>query len=246
MKKFLTSTSQPLILEDNNPPPPPANDPPPPKTFTQDQVNAMLAENKRGLQASLSEAQQTLAQLQQEGLTVEAKAELQQKLATLEESLLSEKERARLEKERAIKAKEEEKEAVAKERDTFKKKYFDHLIDTSILQAAASPTSKAYNPNQLLAMLRPSASIVEVEGKDVTHLTINAVNDKNKPITLTLPVAEALAEFAKDKNNQNLFASEGTDGLGFRRGAANNNPQDGLKGMSFKEYEKNRGALLQN
>lgn len=244
MQTFRLKASLPQYLILDDPTPPGDNPPTPPaKTFTQEEVNALLAKNKTELRTQLATAQDTIKKLQEEGLTPETKQELLDKLQQQQDALLSTQELAKRDRERAENKLKGELDASKKSEEAWRTKYTNKLIETEILSAGVLPESKAVNPTQLLSMLRNNASVVEVDGKDVVHLDI-IVSDGKAMKQLKLPAKEALAEFAKDPNNANLFVTEGNGGLGRRQSQITSGDRGSLKGMSLDDYSKQRKELL--
>lgn len=202
-----------------------------PKTFTQEEVNKLLAENKRGMQAKIADLQ---AALEGAKTAEEGQKQLSDKLKEMESSLLTVQEKAKLEMERLEKAKLNETKKLAEERDSFRAKYQDNMAKSAILQAASE--LKAYNPEQIYRLLRGDVTFVEENGELIPKLGIN-VSGKE----LVLPVAEAVGEFSKIENNFNLFQGEGKPGLGLRN--AGNKPAS-LETMSYSDYVAQRTNVI--
>lgn len=200
------------------PPPPPPGD----KTFTQEEVNRMLAEDRRKHQEQVKkalgevEALQKRANLTQKELTdLEARKEqLQKELLTKEELAAQQQQKMRQEYEQRIKE-------TADERDAWAARFTESTITREILGAASE--HGAYSPKQLVPLLRPLANLVEgtdeeghPNGKFEVRVAFPTIGKDKKPVTLDLSPSEAIKRMAETEEYFNLFKVEGTGGLGLR------------------------------
>lgn len=218
---------------------PPETPPPPPaapstdtkgetgkKTFSQDELNKALADDRRRHQEQVKKAIAEVEALKSKSrLTQEERNELDQRIQQMQNELLSKEELAKKDRERLIKRSEEEKQALTKERDSWKDRFTGSAIRRAITDAAAS--NDAYSPSQIVALLHSETRLVEKlddEGKPtgefVPKVRFQDTDKDGKPITLELDPNDAVKRMKELENYQNLFKGSGVGGLG-----ANNQPQ---------------------
>ncbi len=198
------------------PPPPPAG-----KFYTQEELNTLMASNRKGMQDQLKT---TLTQLEElknvSGMTQKQRDELQAQIEVLSQTHMSEKEKlennlTKTQKDAAKRQKELEEEA------TKYKSSFENLMITDAITKAAM-THKAANAGQLEAMLARQAKVVpEVDangaatGKMVVKLPVRLVDPKTKEIKMVdFNVEDAVLKMREDESNSNLFLFDGKPGIG--------------------------------
>lgn len=230
------------------PPPPPT----PPATFTQEQVNKMMADHKRSLQ---KEREDLVKQLEQHrdtaNLTAQEKQALEERIANLSQQHLTEAQKLQAELETTKKKLKTETESLVEDSRKWKESYEKLLVTNSILTGAA--THQAANKSQLEAMLLPKAKVVEVVGEDgkptgnfAVKLPMTVIDAKTKqPVTLDVDMIEAIGKMREDKENANLFLFDGKVGLGGNNDSINS----GGKGpdwsnMTPAEHRKARKQSL--
>lgn len=207
-----------------DPPPPPA----PPATFTQDQVNKFLAEDRRKHQDAVNQYKeqvtQTVAQLEEvqktAQLTATQRAELESRLDTLKSSLMTEQERAKADLAKKDKEYKGLLDSVTKERDTWKGSYAEEVITNQILKA--SRLHKTKSDEQMLDFLKPKTRLVEVfseDGKSVAGHTpkvkFQTKNEKGEEVVLDLSVEDYVKQMKEAPDRfGNLFESGVNSGLG--------------------------------
>lgn len=238
-------------------PPPPVPPPPPPpavgKTFTQAQVDSMMAEHRRNLQATNTDLANQLAEISAKANLTEAqKAELDSKITILQTQHLTEAQKltAQVEAEKArLKALEDTSK---KEVDLWRGNFQELLVTNSILSGAQK--HEAAFADQMLDMLKPKAKVVSatddsgnvIPNKYVAKMAVTIVDPKTKlPVTVELPIEEAIGEMRKDAKHGNLFLTGGKPGLGGTGGTGgtgNAGPLN-LKTMTAEEYRAQRAAL---
>lgn len=120
--------------------------------------------------------------------------------------------------------------ALEEERDGWRNRHTTTVITSSIVTAGAA--NKAYNPDQLVAIMSPQTSLVEElqDGKPTGRLIPTVkFSDKDKdgkPVTLDLSVPDAVKRMKAMDAFANLFEHEGVDGTGTRRRAAQSGTGD--------------------
>jgi hypothetical protein len=236
---------------DGNPTPPPSPPPPPtPTTFTQDQVNAFLAKEKKAWQ---SQQQQLAAQLEQyrtsEGTTKERAAELETQIEELKKQYMTKEELAAEDSKKKEKQFTTQVQTLQSERDQWQGLFTKNLV-TSGLKSAAAET-EAYNADQIVTLLSGQTKVVQVlkDGKPTgefeTKVAFPTVSKDGEPIILELTPVEALKKMKEmPEKYGNLFKSGVQGGLG----GGNNGPSGGpvtLEQASKdpEAYRKNREKL---
>lgn len=144
---------------------PPAGDPPanPPagKVFTQDELNKILADDRRKHQAALTKTEQTYKELlaNNQQLSAKDRQTLEENLATIQGQLRTKEQQAALDRKQL----EEEfngKLTQAEQRaQGWESRYKESTVTRSIQDAAVS--AEAFNHNQIVALLRPMTKLVE-------------------------------------------------------------------------------------
>lgn len=189
-----------------------------PKVFTQEEVNALLAENKRSLQTKLAETQKKLDEAAKAGQNVTA---LQSKVKELSDSLLTKEELAK-QKEEALKSDfETQIKTTSEAAVTWQQRYQESVFDRELGRAAT--THDAFDPDQLALILRGNSTVVEDTDKDGkgtgTFKVLAKVKIEDKE--LTLPLVEAVGKLRESGKYPNQFKVKGSPGTGI---TLNNSP----------------------
>lgn len=225
--------------EENDPPPQQGGDN---QTFTQAQVNTLLAENKRALRESNKALLAELETLREnKSLTDQEKESLNSRIDKLKAETTS---KIELEKERAKKFEsdlEKTRRESEKSVQAWQNRFFDQMINTSILSAAS--THGAYNANQILKQIKGDTQVVQKRdesGKEMEEFEVvvnfSHLNSEGQPIVLQLPPAKALEKMKEDRANfGNLFKYDGKTGLDMKPGPTSQSVD--LAKMSPKEYQ---------
>lgn len=145
---------------DTPPVEPPPVEPPAGKTFTQDDVNKMLAEDRRKHQAQLKVQEEKLQNvLKSATLTEQDRKALQDNLSAVQGQLRSKEQQAALEKqelEQTFKAQLEETEKKAQGWESL---YRESTIQRELHDAATQ--NEAFRPRQIINELRPMTKLIE-------------------------------------------------------------------------------------
>lgn len=207
-------------------PPPPPPPPVPGRTFTQADVDRMMTDFRQGLQKTNKEMAERLEQLQNTAnLTAAEKEELKQTLENLSnQHKTAEQQRAEA-ADKAKKKYEADLSAVNTERDKYRVGYHNLIVSTAIQAGAIA--SKAASAAQLTMMLLPQAKVVEEldesgkpTGNMVAKIPLTYTDPKTKkPVSVELPIPEAIAKMAELDEFANLFLVDGKPGVGGSSGA---------------------------
>jgi hypothetical protein len=194
------------------------------KTFTQDQLNAILAEDRRKHQAQLTKVEESYKQLLANGqnLSEQERKTLEENLATVQGQLRTKEQQTAIEKKELLdqydkKIKESEERAVQ-----WETKYRNSTISRELKDAAVS--GEAYNPDQIVSLLRASTKMVEIvdevskksTGEFKTVVEFSDVNpDTGEPVLTLRTPAEAVKRMRElPETYGNLFKSNVVSGLG--------------------------------
>lgn len=214
-----------LFNEPGDPPPvPPVSPPPPPpaQVFTQEQVNKLLAENKRTLQAQNAEYAKQLEELKQSSnLSATEKEELAARIEQLSQQHMTEKEKTQHEIDKAKKKYETDTAALQEAGKHWQGQYQGLLIENAVI--AGATTHKAANAEQMLDLLKQKAKVVPIldeatgqpTGKFTVKLPVKVLDPKTKaPTIVELDAVDAIGKMRDDPSNGNLFMFDGKTGLG--------------------------------
>lgn len=214
------------IFEGETPPAdtPPADTPPadPPATFTQADVDKMMATEKREWQTKVAANVSEIDALRtRDDLTKKDREELDTRVHQLESDLLSKEELASRDKK---KIENEHQEVVGNMKvalESITGKYTRSMIARSISDAATAHNGE--NPAHFQAILGPLASVgaptnekgEELEGKeDIVVISFLDKNEEGKEVTLRLSPNDAVKRMAEQDEHLTLFRSKGKGGVG--------------------------------
>jgi len=197
------------------------------KTFTQDEVNTFIAEEKRKWQGKETKWQQEQKDLvtqlealrKNETLTKDERDQLQSRIETLQAQYMTTEERARQAAEATQKRYDEERKQLTQERDIWRQKHQDLTITTAI--ASAAMEHEAISFEQIHALLSSRAKLVETLNEDgkptgqyVPHVILNVTDSKGKPVALDLNITDAVKHMKELPQYANLFKTTAKSGIG--------------------------------
>lgn len=203
---------------DAPPPPPPA----PSKMFTQEELNKILAEDKKKWEQNNQKLVDELKAIQQKAtLTAQERAALSDRLEKIQSEMLSKEELARREKEKLQREAEAKEKTLQGELNSWRTRYNDELIMRGLLDASSDPEHPAISPEPIAAMLRPLASVTEEIGADgqptgryVAKVKFTDVDKSGAPVTLDLSPKEAVKRMSEQEKYFHLFKGKGVGGSG--------------------------------
>jgi hypothetical protein len=218
--------------------------------FTQKQLNAMLAEHKRGLQSQVTAQVKELEVLKKsKNLSDTEREKLSARIEELNNSLLSKQELAAKERDALEKKHKVAIEETGSQRDYFKKLFETTTIEHEIVKEATK--ADAFNASQIITLLKGSTRLVEVmddQGNVVPEkysvkIKLDDVDKDGKPVTLDLTVPEAIKRMKeRPEDYGNLFKANLAGGLG-ENGGKSRKEFDPKKATpeQFREWRKTRG-----
>lgn len=212
-----------------------------PKTFTQDQLNAILAEDRRKAKAQNEKIASELEALKSKAnLSAQEREDLETRVESLRSEFMTKEEMLKQEKDRETKKLKTELDTKIKESENWRSRFTESTITRSITDAAVS--TDAFSPKQIVAQLLPNTRLVEEvdesnqpTGQYVAKVKITDKDKDGKPITLDLTVHEAVKKMSEQDDFANLFKGKGTGGLGSQN-------RGGGREMSAAELAKNPEA----
>lgn len=191
----------------------------PPRTFTQEDVNKLLADNKRELRRQNEKMAKELEQLKKHAVSAEHKAQLERQIEELRQQHLSAEEKARLEQKKLKEKYQNELKNATEKSQYWENRYRNETIERSIIDGAIA--NDAYAPNQLVAILRPYTQLEEIQSEDgstinfVAKVKLPSKNSDGEPVVLDFTVEEAIKYMKEDLPTYgNLFKSNITGGIG--------------------------------
>lgn len=239
--KLFTAPKQPYYFDegDNTPPADPPADPP--KTFTQEQVNTLLASNKKNLQTDLAKKTKALQDAQNDAnLTQDEKDALAIRVGDLESLLLTDKELAARDKKRAATEYKEALDKSSKSETKWKSAFETMLIKTAITDAALVEGQKAVNPSQLVSLFASNAVVTETDGMFAVQLNVPTKGEDGIDKILNLDPTAAIKEYSTRPDYLNLFEDPSKDGLHRRKTSV----KPGTIPTNMADYKANRDALV--
>ena len=225
-------------------------------TFTQEQVNRYVAEDRRKteqkfktqMKAELEKQEKLYNELlTNKNLTEQERDSLRESLAAVEKELHTKEELLRREKktvEDSLGGKLKDAESKAQ---AWEQRYVESTINRELVDAAAS--NDAYNQKQLVSLLRPKTKTVEVTdaaGKGTGEFQIVVALDDvvdGKPVVTELsPDAAVKRMKALPEMYGNLFKSNVVSGVGANTATGSQLPGGklDLKSMSQAQYREIR------
>lgn len=190
------------------------------KVFTQEDMNRILADEKRKHEGKTRKAIEELDAIKAKAtLTDSERQELESRLENMKNEFLTKEELAKKEQDKITRKFSEETTKLSAERDAWQQRFTDSTIQRTITDASVA--SKAFSPKQIVAILQPDTRLVEAldadgkpTGELVAKVEFSDVDKDQKPVTLDLTIAEAVKRMSEMDEYANLFKTDGTGGVG--------------------------------
>lgn len=231
-------------------PPPPPNDPPPPpsgKTFTQDDLNKFLADDRRKTEArykaELGKAEKNYQELlENKNLSDEQRTKLEESLEDVRKQLRTKEQQLAHEK----KSLEEQYTTRLKETEQ-KAGYWENLfreteINRSLYDAAVA--EDAFQPNQVVTLIRSNTKLVEEGGKYKVVVDFPDIDPATNEEVMTQRTPKEAVKRMKELPEMfgNLFKSGVVSGIGGSSGAPGTGPngQVDVRKLTPEQYMKLR------
>ncbi len=227
------------------------------KTFTQDQIDTILAKDRRKNEAKAKDQHTKLmeevnALKTKATLTSKEREELEGRITELRKANMTAEELQKEETNKIQSDLQSKLDVVTKSADDWRNHFSNSEIKRAIVDAAAS--HNAFVPAQVVAILKPSTRLVEAvddDGKPTGEYTPKVTFEdikEGKPVTLELSPAEAVKRMTEMDNYLNLFKGKGSGGIGgSNRGSGGSGSGSGemtaaeaakLPPAAYKEWRK--------
>lgn len=219
------------------------------KSYTQDELNALMATNKRQLTAEVQHLTGQLEELKKgQNLTQQQRDDLQTRIDQLNNTYQTKEEQARIAHEKSEKDYKNKLSDTEKSRDTWQGRYAEENARNQIILAAH--TEKAVSEEQLSDILMPKTRLAEVmidgkpTGKYESRVKLPGQDKEGKSIELDLTIKEAV-KFLKDTPDKygNLFKSDANPGLGGGNGNKGTGQIPKIP-LSLSQYKRDREKYL--
>jgi hypothetical protein len=210
--------------------------------FTQDDVNRIVAEDKRKHQAQMKQLEGKLESLAQDkSLTDTQRKELKQQLEDLQKTYRTKEQQAEFERKQAAEKYENELKTATARAERWEQLYRDEKVMRSLQDAAGA--ADAFNPQQIVGLLKPFTVLKELEGGGlVPMIDFPDVDEKTGEEIKTLRTPMDAVERMKKlpKMYGNLFKSNVVSGVGAGQGKSYNSDDLDVKNLTTEEYMRLR------
>jgi len=203
-------------------------------TFTQKQVNDMMAKEKRKFQEQNQALVKELEAFKSKTkLSAEERAELEARIEQLKDQTLTTEQLAKKSAKKLRDDYENQIKGLTEDRDTWKTRYTESSIAQAIRSAATE--AGAYRANQILSILRPQTQLSEVlvdgepTGELEPRIKFHDKNEEGKDVVLDLTPIEAIKRMKEMDDFANLFVVDGRPGFGQDKGGGGGEDVDMAK-----------------
>jgi len=222
------------------------------KKFTQEQVDKIISER---LKKTKTEQEKTVKELEalkkNINLSAEEKSSLQSRIDDLQSSLMTKEELTAKEKKELETKFTKDLEKKTTEVETWRDRYTNSVIERALMDAAIE--NKAVRPQQIVELIRNKTRLVEErdgEGKPtgnfVPQTKFTGRGEDGKPVTLDLPVGEAVKQMKSITDEfGNLFLSDATGGIGGVTLTPGGNKGVDLKNTATYIEQRKKGLKLE-
>lgn len=189
----------------------------------QDELNTMMAANRKGLTQKNQELVTQLTQLKDKSsMSTQAKEELEARIEELQTQFMSKEEIARRESEKSTKAHATEIEKLTGAAKGWQKLYASSTTQRALMDASVAGEALPQAVAQICSILGPSTHIVEEvdgtgqgKGAYATVVKFNDTDADGNPVVLDLSPKKAVERMRElPELYGNLFKGDGTSGLG--------------------------------
>jgi hypothetical protein len=190
------------------------------KKFTQKDLDALINKRFKAERSQNEKLLQQLQAIQQNGLTPEAREELEGQITRLQESMQTKEQTLQQKMAESEKKYTKLVETTNVEKELWKSRFHKTLVERSILDAAIA--SDAEEAAQLVLMFGPNTRLEEQvdgagkgTGEFVAKLKFQGIDtETKKPVVLDLPPGEAFNHMREHGLHKNLFKHNATGGTG--------------------------------
>jgi hypothetical protein len=215
-----------------------------PPTFTQDEVNKFLADDKRKHQERFTQLEGSYKDLlQNQNLTTEERDSLQTRLADAQKENRSTEQQAEFERKQTEEKSLAELSVSEARGDKWESLFKTSEVKRSLQDAATS--ADAWNPSQIVTHLQPYAVLKEDGGVFTTMVDFPDIDEKTGESinTLRTPMDAVKRMQQLPKLHGNLFKSNVVSGVGAGQGASPGTGDIDYANMTATEYRKQRADI---
>ncbi|MFA6270829.1 MAG: hypothetical protein WC657_06520 [Candidatus Paceibacterota bacterium] len=193
-----------------------------PKVWTQEDVNRFLADDRRKHVQKYEELEGAYKEaLENQTLTAEQRAKLQEQLEGVQARFRSKEQQLEMDKKTLEDRYSQDTQKLKESVVVWEAKYKSAITDRALLDAAV--TNDAFNPNQIVGLLRPMTRMVEYMGDDgrptgelIPMVDFPDVDTNTGESIMTRRTPEEAVKRMKELAEQygNLFKSNVVSGIG--------------------------------
>lgn len=219
------------------------------QTFTQDQVNKILADDRRKHKAQVDKHVTELEQLKKsKSLSDQERTNLTTKIEELQNSVLTKEQRAAKEKEKLEKDLKTTTEQLTADRDGWKGLFHKTQIRQAITSEAA--THKAFDSDALIAILGPQTRLVDVldeagqpTGEYIPKTKFKDKDKEGKDFVADLTVPEVVSRMKEIPKYGYLFETTAQAGVGANKANGRGGEVDpaNMTTAQYREFRKKEG-----
>ncbi len=217
------------------------------KKFTQEELNKVVAKEKRKFEDKHNELMSQVEELKQfANLKDEDRKRFEEKVQELQSSKLTTEQKYQKELKSLQDQFESTKTQLNEATEFWRNQFSTERKRNDILSAATANEHKAYNPNQIYDLLAPKTEvkpIIDDQGKETgDYQTVTKIRTKDNDgsdVTVEMPVKDAVKHmFDNPDEYGNLFESNLKGGI---HSSNNNRDQDGvILGEGSAKYRETR------
>jgi hypothetical protein len=204
------------------------------KTFTQEDLNRILAKERRDHEGKMTSMSEELDALKSKAnLTAEDRTSLESRLEEIKNRSATNEQKLQSEIKKLNKRYDTDIESARAEAAQWQQKFTQDRITTSLTQAAV--VGDAFNPEQVVALLTPQTSLVNVlddEGNPTGQFDVTikqpGKNKQGEQVVFERTPDEVIKAMREDEGFFNLFKGSGVGGAGSisRPGQQQTTPSD--------------------
>lgn len=217
------------------------------KMFTQEDLNRILAEDKRKHKAQIEEVSSQKAELekrlqelsQDRSLSDEQRQEMAKKLEDLRKTFHTEKQEIEYERKKLEEKLTKEAMEAKKKAEHWENLYRSEKVNRTLQDAAGS--ADAFNPAQIVGLLRPMTELKDIDGDLVPMIDFPDIDEKTGDEIRTLRTpADAVKRMRElPKIWGNLFKSNVVSGVGAGQGSTASGQVD-PRDLTPEQYRRMR------
>jgi len=206
-------------------------------------LNKILADDKRKHQEKYQTLESSYQELlQNQNLTKEDRDKLKARLEDVQKSMRTKEQQAEYERKQAEERYENELKTTTEKASYWENLFKQETVARSLQDAASS--ADAFNPNQIVGLLKPMTQLKEVDGKLVPMVDFPDIDEKTGEEISTLRTPADAVKRMRDlpKMYGNLFKSNVVSGVGAGNASTAKDNYD-YKNMTPEEYRKYRQEI---